>query len=60
MDNVDDLTAEEKMDLLRRLAEEFEKEDVGMDKFGVEGEVTVRVLDENDEEKQVETETFKY
>jgi len=54
------LSKEEKMDLLRRLSDELDVEPGNVDRFGVEGEVTVRVLDDDGEEKTVETESFKY
>lgn len=55
-----DLSKEEKMDLLERLADQLDVEPGNFEDFGVEGELTVRVLDDDGEEKTVETEKFKY
>jgi len=55
-----ELSKEEKKDLLRRLSEQLGVEPGNIEEFGVEGEVTLRVLDEDGEEKTVETESFKY
>jgi len=56
----DDLTKEEKMDLLERLSEQLGVEPDNLDRFGIEGELTVRVLDDDGDEKAKETESFKY
>lgn len=53
------LSKEEKMDLLRRLSDQLDVEPGNVDDFGFQGEVQVRVLDEDGEEKTVETESFK-
>lgn len=54
------LSKEEKKELLQRLTEDLSGEGGNIDNFGIEGEVTVRVLDDDGEEKTVETESFKY
>jgi len=56
----DDLTKKEKKDMLRRLVEDLDEAPGTLENFGVQGEVQVRVLDEDGGEKTVETESFKY
>jgi len=54
------LSTEQKQELFDRLSEELGVEPGNIEEFGVEGEVTLRVLDEDGDEKTVETESFKY
>lgn len=54
-----ELSKEEKLDLLKRLSDQLGVDPEGLDRFGIEGEVTIRVLDEDGDEKTVETESFK-
>lgn len=54
--NIDDLSDEEKLQLLRELGKEVEGGKAAVQDMDIEGEVTFRVLDENQEEKRVETE----
>lgn len=59
-DELKELSKEEKMDLLRRISDQLGVEPGNMEDFGVNGEVTLRVLGEGGEEKTVETQSFKY
>lgn len=54
------LSNDEKKELLRRLVEDLDQAPGAVDDFGISGEVTVRVLDDDGEEKTRETESFKY
>lgn len=56
----DELPKEEKIEVLRSLAEELDVHPGNLEDVGIQGEFTIRVLDEDGEEKRVETEKFKY
>lgn len=61
-DNFQEKTKEEKMDTLRALHQKLDDgEDLQglLQEISLEGEMTVRVLDEDGEEKQVEKEKFE-
>lgn len=59
--NLDDLSDEQKLELLRELGEDLgESPESAVQDMAIEGEITFRVLDDDGDEKTVETEEFKY
>lgn len=61
-ENFEEKTKEEKMETLQRLHQKIENgEDVSglLQNVDMEGELTVRVLDDEGSEKQVESQEFK-
>jgi len=55
-----ELTKDEKKEVLRRLADDLGVEPGNLERFGIEGELTIRLMGEEGEEKIVETQSFKY
>lgn len=58
--SLDEMSKEDKKDLLRRLSGELGVPAGTLEDVSVQGEVTLRVLDDDGNEKNVETEKFKY
>lgn len=60
IENFDEKTQEEKINTLKRLHDKLDDETLGglIQELGIEGEVTVRVFDEDGDKKQVEKEEF--
>jgi len=55
-----ELTKDEKKEVLRRLADDLGVEPGNLERFGIEGELTIRLMGEEGEEKIVATQSFKY
>jgi len=60
-ENFDEKTQDEKIQTLEKLHQKLDGEDASglLQQLDFEGELTVRVLDEDDEEKQVQKQEFE-